>query len=96
MPAAGLSGGASGTGAGDDDDGAGAAPGGAGATLVAVEREHIQRVLDATNWNKKRAARVLEIGRETLYRKIDEFNLGWWNSRKAGIIRLEGFDHVQR
>ena len=21
---------------------------------------------------------------------------GWWNSRKAGIIRLEGFDHVQR
>jgi DNA-binding NtrC family response regulator len=43
--------------------------------LRAVEREHIQRVLDATNWNKKRAARVLEIGRETLYRKIDEFNL---------------------
>jgi transcriptional regulator with PAS, ATPase and Fis domain len=43
--------------------------------LRSVEREHIQRVLDATNWNKKRAARVLEIGRETLYRKIDEFNL---------------------
>ena len=43
--------------------------------LRSVEREHIQRVLDATGWNKKRAARVLEIGRETLYRKIDEFNL---------------------
>jgi DNA-binding NtrC family response regulator len=43
--------------------------------LRAVERDHIQRVLDAVNWNKKRAARVLEIGRETLYRKIDEFNL---------------------
>jgi DNA-binding NtrC family response regulator len=43
--------------------------------LRAVEREHIQHVLDATSWNKKRAARVLEIGRETLYRKIDEFNL---------------------
>jgi DNA-binding NtrC family response regulator len=43
--------------------------------LRAIEREHIQRVLDATNWNKKRAARVLEIGRETLYRKIDEFHL---------------------
>jgi DNA-binding NtrC family response regulator len=43
--------------------------------LRAVERDHIQRVLDATNWNKKRAARVLEIGRETLYRKIDEFQL---------------------
>jgi transcriptional regulator with PAS, ATPase and Fis domain len=43
--------------------------------LRAIERDHIQRVLDATNWNKKRAARVLEIGRETLYRKIDAFNL---------------------
>ncbi|MGE3844877.1 MAG: sigma-54 interaction domain-containing protein [Vicinamibacterales bacterium] len=43
--------------------------------LRLVERDHIQRVLDATQWNKKRAARVLEIGRETLYRKIDEFEL---------------------
>ena len=40
-----------------------------------VERDHIQRVLDATGWNKKRATRVLQIGRETLYRKIAEFNL---------------------
>jgi hypothetical protein len=35
-----------------------------------VERDHIQRVLDATGWNKKRATRVPQIGRETLYRKI--------------------------
>jgi transcriptional regulator with PAS, ATPase and Fis domain len=40
-----------------------------------VERDHIQRVLDATGWNKKRATRVLQIGRETLYRKIAEFAL---------------------
>jgi len=40
-----------------------------------VEREHIQNVLDATGWNKKRATRVLQIGRETLYRKIAEFAL---------------------
>jgi transcriptional regulator with PAS, ATPase and Fis domain len=49
-----------------------------------IEREHIQRVLDATNWNKKRSARVLEIGRETLYRKIDEFNLVPLAQRQAG------------
>ena len=40
-----------------------------------VERAHIHRVLDAVSWNKKRAAEVLDIGRETLYRKIAEFNL---------------------
>jgi transcriptional regulator of acetoin/glycerol metabolism len=33
------------------------------------------RVLEATNWNKKEAARVLDISRGTLYRKIVEFEL---------------------
>jgi transcriptional regulator of acetoin/glycerol metabolism len=32
-------------------------------------------VLDAVSWNKKEAARVLEISRGTLYRKIVEYNL---------------------
>jgi transcriptional regulator with PAS, ATPase and Fis domain len=45
------------------------------APLREVERAHILRVLDAVSWNKKRAAEVLDIGRETLYRKIAEFNL---------------------
>lgn len=40
-----------------------------------VERDHIRRVLGALNWNKKRAAQVLQISRETLYRKIAEFAL---------------------
>lgn len=40
-----------------------------------VERDHIRRVLHAVNWNKKRAAQVLDISRETLYRKIAEFAL---------------------
>ena len=43
--------------------------------LRAVERAHVQRVLDAVGWNKKKAARVLEISRETLYRKIAEYSL---------------------
>ncbi len=40
-----------------------------------VERDHIRRVLQTLNWNKKRAAQVLDISRETLYRKIAEFSL---------------------
>jgi DNA-binding NtrC family response regulator len=44
-------------------------------TLRDSERAHITRVLDAVSWNKKEAARVLEISRGTLYRKIVEYNL---------------------
>ena len=44
-------------------------------TLAQSERAHILRVLDAVSWNKKEAARVLEISRGTLYRKIVEYNL---------------------
>jgi len=44
-------------------------------SLRTVERAHVQRVLDAVGWNKKKAARVLEISRETLYRKIAEYSL---------------------
>ena len=44
-------------------------------TLAESERAHIVRVLEATNWNKKEAARVLDISRGTLYRKIVEFEL---------------------
>jgi two-component system response regulator AtoC len=44
-------------------------------SLAEAERAHIVRVLEATDWNKKEAARVLEISRGTLYRKIAEFSL---------------------
>jgi DNA-binding NtrC family response regulator len=44
-------------------------------SLHEVERAHIIRVLDATGWNKKEAAELLEISRGTLYRKISEYNL---------------------
>jgi transcriptional regulator with PAS, ATPase and Fis domain len=46
-----------------------------------VEREHIRKVLGALNWNKKRAAQTLQISRETLYRKIAEYNLAQDGSR---------------
>src|SRR5690606_32951402 len=66
-------------------------PGGARLpSLRDAERAHIIRVLDATRWNKPEAARILEISRGTLYRKIDEFGLepgpglGRRKTRRAG------------
>jgi len=44
-------------------------------SLAEAERAHIVRVLEATEWNKKEAARVLDISRGTLYRKIVEYQL---------------------
>ena len=44
-------------------------------SLRDAERAHIIRVLEATEWNKLEAAKVLEISRGTLYRKIEEYGL---------------------
>ena len=44
-------------------------------TLAEAERTHVLRVLESVAWNKKEAARVLEISRGTLYRKILEYGL---------------------
>jgi DNA-binding NtrC family response regulator len=44
-------------------------------SLAEAERAHIVRVLEAVDWNKKEASRVLDISRGTLYRKIVEYGL---------------------
>ena len=44
-------------------------------TLAENEREHVARVLESCEWNKKEAARLLDISRGTLYRKILEYQL---------------------
>ncbi len=41
-------------------------------TLAAVEARYIRCVLEWTEGNKQRAAKILGIGRKTLYRKLDE------------------------
>jgi DNA-binding NtrC family response regulator len=43
--------------------------------LREIERQHIERVLRHTGWNKRRACALLEISRPTLDRKIEEFGL---------------------
>lgn len=42
-------------------------------TLKCVEKKHIMHVLDLVNGDKSKAAKLLGIGRNTLYRKIDEW-----------------------
>ncbi|WP_286858700.1 MULTISPECIES: sigma-54-dependent transcriptional regulator [Sphingobacterium] len=44
-------------------------------SMTTIERQHIQRVLQHTNGNKAEAARLLEIGVATLYRKIEEYKI---------------------
>ncbi|MFU8804730.1 MAG: helix-turn-helix domain-containing protein [Bradymonadaceae bacterium] len=57
----------------------GDARGGSGAepadmrSLEDVEREHIERVLAACDGSQAEAARVLEIGRTTLWRKLSRY-----------------------
>ncbi|PWT79215.1 MAG: sigma-54-dependent Fis family transcriptional regulator [Bacteroidetes bacterium] len=43
--------------------------------LASVEKLHIQRVLNHTRGNKTEAAKLLNIGLTTLYRKIEEYGL---------------------
>jgi transcriptional regulator with PAS, ATPase and Fis domain len=44
-------------------------------SLASVEKLHIQRVLNHTRGNKTEAAKLLNIGLTTLYRKIEEYHL---------------------
>ena len=43
--------------------------------LSEIERRHVARVLQATGWNKARAARVLEVDIKTLNKKIRDFSI---------------------
>lgn len=44
-------------------------------SMASVEKVHIQKILHHTQGNKAEAARLLEIGIATLYRKIEEYKL---------------------
>jgi two-component system, NtrC family, response regulator AtoC len=44
-------------------------------SLSEVERQHVARVLNATGWNKAKAARVLEVDIKTLNKKIRDSGL---------------------
>jgi DNA-binding NtrC family response regulator len=44
-------------------------------SLKMMEKIHIQRILEATGWNITRAARDLDIDRQTLYNKIEKYEI---------------------
>ncbi len=44
-------------------------------SLGEVEKVHIKHVLDKVNWDKKEAAELLQISRQTLYNKIKAYSL---------------------
>lgn len=47
----------------------------AASPLWAVERDHIQKVLELVEQNKSQAAKLLEIDRKTLYSKLERYGL---------------------
>ena len=46
-----------------------------GQRLEDIEKIHIERMLEETNWNLSRTARILDIDRTTLYNKIKRYGL---------------------
>ena len=44
-------------------------------SLASVEKQHIQKILQYTQNNKTKAARLMEIGLATLYRKMQEYDI---------------------
>ena len=46
-----------------------------GLSLVAIEKQHIQKILHYTNGNKTKAADYLGIALTTLYRKMEEYHI---------------------
>ncbi|MEE4352403.1 MAG: sigma-54 dependent transcriptional regulator [Desulfatiglans sp.] len=44
-------------------------------SLKMMEKMHIERILEESEWNISRAARQLEIDRQTLYNKIDKYEI---------------------
>ena len=44
-------------------------------SLAAMEKKHINKILNENNWNISRSAQVLEIDRVTLYNKINKYDL---------------------
>lgn len=50
--------------------------------IAAIEKVHIQKVLDRLNWNKLEASRILDITRPTLNVKIDKYGLRATSGKK--------------
>jgi len=43
--------------------------------LTHCSEDSVRKALEKTAWNKAKAARILGVGRQTLYRKLSEYNI---------------------
>jgi two-component system NtrC family response regulator len=57
---------------------------GQGEALADLERQHIEAVLQRSNWHQGRAAETLGISTKTLYRKMREYGFKRPRQRKLG------------
>jgi transcriptional regulator with PAS, ATPase and Fis domain len=46
-----------------------------GDSLEEIEKAHVQRILEQSDWNISRSAEILKIDRVTLYNKIKKYGL---------------------
>jgi two-component system response regulator PilR (NtrC family) len=60
------------------------------AAVRAYEREHICRVLNKHGWNKAEAAKALNVGLSSLYRKIDELEIDFQKHRHNRKEKVAG------
>jgi len=44
-------------------------------SLKMVEKMHIKKMLDKNDWNISKAARIMDIDRQTLYNKIEKYEI---------------------
>ena len=56
-------------------------------TLEELEREYLIKVLNDTNWQKKKASAILGINASTLYRKIQRYGLE--KERENALVGVE-------
>jgi DNA-binding NtrC family response regulator len=54
-------------------------------TLEALEKRHIQKVLDVTGGNRPKAAKILGVNVSTVYRKIEKYKLDSRNDHETQI-----------
>ncbi len=54
-------------------------------SLQVMERSHILNTLDQVDWNRKRAAALLQISTTTLWRRLKEFGIDTDGSRRPSI-----------
>jgi transcriptional regulator of acetoin/glycerol metabolism len=55
-------------------------------SLEQVEKQHISQIMKSVKGNITLAAKILEVGRNTLYRKIEKYNINCSEIERSSIM----------